>query len=292
MISIPFSGSKRYSYKNVKPIVENGGYHTVYEPFGGSCVLSVNLYNDGIVERAVVNDYDGIFDLYPQYLDYKDWLVEKCLDYGIKRRVECGDYPEIGNTYYYDEKHIRHPISVTLNHDERAYLQSLIAQIPRVYWKLLTTGSNFTHSAKGSDSKIELSDFRYFRNYIYTDKQHAYLEVVNKMERVKLDYKEFLETMIGNEGIIIADPPYCDASQGQYKTQFTEEQTVELLKLLKNTGLDFIFFNHNMGKILNWCEIAGINYTSIEYTGNALKTANRKRKDVMLYVKNSELSRN
>ena len=88
MISIPFSGSKRNRYKEVKQNVQDQGYKKVYEAFGGSAVLSVNLFREGIVERAVINDYDRLFDLYPDYLDIKDNLIKKCLEAGfIKSNV-------------------------------------------------------------------------------------------------------------------------------------------------------------------------------------------------------------
>lgn len=51
MISIPFSGSKRNRYKEVKQIVQDHGYKKVYEAFGGSAVLSVNLFREGIGQQ-------------------------------------------------------------------------------------------------------------------------------------------------------------------------------------------------------------------------------------------------
>lgn len=194
MISIPFSGSKKFSYKNVKPIVEAGGYETVYEPFGGSCVLSANLYNDRIVKRAVINDYDGLFDLYPKYLDYKDWIVEECYKYGIKRRVKSND-PNTGkwSLYYRDDNGEKVWGKSKLKEDEIEFLQSLVSQVPKKYWRLLTYGSNFTFSAVSSGKVIKLSDFIYFQNYLKTDKQRKYLDVINRLERTRLDYREFFK---------------------------------------------------------------------------------------------------
>lgn len=87
MISIPFSGTKRYSYKHIKRIVEENGYKTVLEPFGGSGVLSVNLFNDGLVESAIINDYDGFFDDYLEFLDVRDKLIEDCKNAGLNKIV-------------------------------------------------------------------------------------------------------------------------------------------------------------------------------------------------------------
>lgn len=105
MISIPFSGSKRNRYKEVKQIVQDHGYKKIYEAFGGSAVLSVNLFREGIVERAVINDYDRLFDLYPAYLDIKDNLIKKCLEAGFIKSNK------------------------RLNDTQREYLQSMIATI-------------------------------------------------------------------------------------------------------------------------------------------------------------------
>ena len=85
MIWIPFPGGKRLSYKRfVEPLCASRRYISVFEPFGGSCVLSVNLKRDGHVNRAVINDYDGLFSLYPEFLDIKDWIVRECESKGFR----------------------------------------------------------------------------------------------------------------------------------------------------------------------------------------------------------------
>ena len=287
MISIPFSGSKKHSVKRVEKIVSEGDYDTVYEIFGGSCVLSANLYNDGLVERAVINDYDGVFDIYEEYLDYKDWLVKKCLEHGIKRRFTCGHFPGM-SCYYKDDEGNRHPIQFKLDDSDREYLQSLVSQIPEKFWPLLATGQNFTHQAVSSLSEIELTAFRYFGKYIFTDKQRSYLKVIDRLERVGLDYRDFIkryESEFNSSSILIVDPPYCDASQGQYKSQFSERQTIDLLKTLKSLDVDFIFFNHDVGRVREWLKEAEISYEVLEQTGKKVTSANHERLDVMVFVR-------
>ena len=168
MISIPFSGSKRYSYKNVKEIAEQNNYTAVYEPFGGSCVLSVNLYNDKLVERAVANDYDRFFDLYPEYLNLKDKVVEEGYKRGLRRTTSNGLLTkriDLNNNF----EIIKSPV---LNSKDRKILQDIISEyVPEKYWRYFSLGSNFMYSAVSSHEIIKLNDFALFNRYLKTDKQ-------------------------------------------------------------------------------------------------------------------------
>lgn len=283
MISIPFPGSKKYSYKRVKQIVEAGDYTNTFELFGGSGVLSVNLFNDHVVDRAVLNDYDGLFDIYGEFLDWKDWIVENCEAHGFRRLIQGGKQ----KPYYYDADGRRIYVdSFKLNEEQIQFLQSLISQVPKKFWRLLTYGCNFNFPSVSSHPTINLSDFTYFQSYVYTDKQRNYLEVVKNMERAQLDYKDFLDTYqneFNEHTLLIVDPPYCDTYQKHYQGQFTENQTLELLHHLKDTGRDFIFFNHDVEKVKLWFRMTDLDYKTIEQTGNANTTANRHRKDVLVY---------
>lgn len=287
MISIPFSGNKRYSYKRVKEIVEDGGYTKVFEPFGGSAVLSVNLYNDGIVKEAYINDYDGLFDLYPEYLDIKDWIVEKCYDHGLLRCVHGHDKFNLRDR---DNNIVKFTDRRPLNKEHRKYLQSLVATVDKKYWPLLATGLNFTYGSVSSRTDFSLKEFSYFASYLKTDKQREYLSVVNKIPRDKLDYKDFLikhESNIDENSILILDPPYTKTNQKQYKEQFDFVKTQEIINKVKDLKCDFIFFNHNKAKVMDWLENEGITDYTIEYTGSANNSANKQRRDVMAYVKRS-----
>lgn len=292
IVSIPFSGSKKYSVKRVNEIVKAGGYRTVYEVFGGSCVLSVNLFNEGIVDRAVINDFDGLFDIYPEYLDYKDWLVKECLKSGIKKTYRagtCGGKYERGYSYQYsDSGEIVKVDRLKLNEQDQNTLQNLVKQIPKKYWKLLATGSNFTYQNCSLFNDIRLSNFSYFMNYLKTDKQRNYLNIIQKLERVQLDYRDFLSRYkddFSRDTILIIDPPYIGTTQNQYRTQFDEIQTIQLLKTLETLRTDFIFFNHNPTKVKEWLKEANLNYELFELIGNKQNSANHSRLDVMVYVK-------
>ena len=281
MISIPFSGSKKFSYKNVKEIFKNNRYNTVFEPFGGSCVLSVNLKKDGLVKRAVANDFDRFFDNYLEYLAYKDWVVNECLVFGINP-IKTYQY---NKKCYVDKDNVRHLTKqVKLDDYEIEYLRSLIKQVPKKLWRYLSLGGNFTFSSVSSHKEIKLNDFSYFGSYLQTDKQRKYLEILNQITIEHLDYLDFLEKYkddFNEESLIILDPPYTNTFQNQYKTQFDDKQTKDLIDLVSGFNCDFIFFNHNINKVKDWLE--GLDY-SIEFTGSKTVSANHKRKDVMAYV--------
>lgn len=285
MINIPFSGSKRYSYKRVREIASEGGYSYCYEPFGGSCVLSLNLQRDGIVERSIANDYDRFFDLYPEYLDIKDKIVEEGYKAGLKRTTHTqGHEVEIqpdGSRVIVKSR--------VLNQEQRKILQDLVlkyAPDERI-WRYLSLGSNFTHSAVSSHEVIRLKDFAQFGSYLKTDKQREYLDYLKYLKLEHLDWRDFLdrykwELQDNPDALIILDPPYTGTYQKQYEGQFSWEETKELIDTVRALNCDFIFFNNKEDDVKEWLD--GTDYT-IEYTGNANSTANRKRKDVMAYVR-------
>lgn len=262
MISIPFTGSKRNRYREIKAIVEENGYKTVYEPFGGSAVLSVNLYNDEIINKAVINDYDGLFDLYPEYLDIKDRVIKQCLDAGMSK----------------SEK--------KLPAEHCKLLQEIIADIDPKYWHELST--NFVFSARRT-SGVRLSDFVYFTNDITTDRQRAYLEIVNQLERNRLDYRDFVAKHKGDlddKTLLIVDPPYINAYQKAYSNQvyFGLAETIELLNMLHDLQTDFVFFNmvqDDMVRLLELYRYGDIYVSSRKITA----AATVKRDDCMIYIK-------
>ena len=284
MISIPFSGNKRYSYKTVKEIVKSGGYERVYEPFGGSCVLSVNLKKDNVIEEAVANDYDRFFDLYPEYLDVKDKVIEEGYKQGLRRTLHHGTKGDLQINPDGTRTSIK---SRTLKGEKRKILQDIISEYaPEKYWRYFTYDSNFTHSSVSSHKTIKLNDFSKFDGYLKTDKQRKYLEFLDEIEVEHLDWKDFLnkhENAIRSEhSILILDPPYIGTSQEQYRGQFTEKETKELLDRVIELNCDFIFFNNDEELMKSWLE--GVNY-SIQFTGNSTSTCNKKRKDTMAYVR-------
>lgn len=296
MISIPFPGNKSTAYRIVKPIVEEGAYTKVFEPFGGSCVLSVNLYNDGIVDRAYINDYDHFFDDYERYLDYKDWIVEKCYDFGILKSVDYKnpDDPEHKvKLIDRDGNFVRFGKSGILPIREREYLQSLMKQVPRELWDYFKMGHQFTFSAV-SVRKVVLKDFKYFTRDLSTVKQRKYLDIINKLDKTNLGYRSFLEKYrggFGDDSIIIVDPPYITGTSDHYKGDMTEQETLKLLTVLDQLRTDFIFFNDDLEQIELLFEIAGIPFepgdvfytTAPRSVAKVYRCPMRKRRDAMIY---------
>ena len=282
MISVPFSGSKRFSYKAVRKIAEAGNYDAVYEPFGGSCVLSVDLFNDGLVKKAVTNDYDHFFTLYPEYLDLKDKVVDECYKRGLLRTTSNSK----DGVIRFNPDGTKEPVGrKTLSESDKAILRDVISQyVPEKYWKYFVLGNNFTYSAASSTRKTKLNDFCLFNAYLKTDRQRKYLEVLSQIQMEHLDWKDFIkkyESEINDKSLLILDPPYVGTNQDQYQGQFSVEETKLLIKTAASLGCDFIFFNHDMDQVEEWLD--GLNY-QIQLTGNTSTTANRKRKDVMAYI--------
>lgn len=249
-------------------------------------MLTLNLYRDGLVQKGVANDYDHFFDDYEKYLDYKDWIVKSCIEHGIKPRKDSGHYSGM-TAYYYDDNGKRQPINLKLNDEEQAYLQSLIAQVPKKYWDYLVLGSNFVYRSIVTARKYKIGDFKYFKSYLKTDKQRAYLKALNEITLEHLDYKDFLEKykeeIKSKRSLVIIDPPYVDTNQEQYKGSFDEAQTKELVAMLNDLGCDFIFYNHDEDKVVEWLK----DYFDfwVIPTCKPATTSNGKRRDIMAYVK-------
>ena len=282
MISIPFVGGKRTSYKYVKPIVQKFKYKSVYEPFGGSGVLSVNLYKDGLVDKAVVNDYDCFFNNYEQYLDYKDWIVEEC----SKQGFHMTKTDSISHYYIENGEKIRLKTRL-LSYEKREIIQSYVKQIPKKYWRYLALGNNFCFSAIPSRPKVVLSDFCYFHSPLDTTKQREYLAWYRKIESLSLDYKDFIELNKENfdeNSLLIIDPPYLNSWQFGYKGEFDLEKTKELIEILKDLKIDFIFFNDNFDlihELLSGLNIVYENGVDVQSKKYAFR---RKRKDCFALV--------
>lgn len=277
MITIPFHGSKKTSYKFVKPIVQKHMYKAVYEPFGGSGVLSVNLLNEGVVEKAAINDYDRFFEDYEEYLDYKEWVVKSCYEHGFINTHSNAMH----GTYYKDKDGEIVEIETALLSDEhRKYLQSLMEQVPKKHWKKMALGSNFTFPGVAQHEEVKISDFRYFHSYVGVDRQRRYLEVIRQMEVDSCDYREFLEKRkaeIGCDSLLLIDPPYAGTGQGAYEGEFTEEDTFELIELLKELQVDFVFFNKNKEAVEKYLDGLDIIESGFVGTGAKADKVNRNR---------------
>lgn len=265
MISVPFSGSKRYRYKEVKEIAQNGPYSAVFEPFGGSCVLSVNLMRDRVIKRAVANDYDGLWEIYPEYLRIKERIVGRLEEAGIQKSQK------------------------PLGPKQCGLLQSLIKDVPKKYWQLLA--DNFVFSACRASGDYGLSSFRYFMNNTDMGKQWEYLNEIGRIELERLDYREFLEKrrpeFEGNpDALVILDPPYLNSIQKQYKNGlfFGVSETIELLEYMRDCGCDFIFFNQNSRDMKAILRVMGLNATHLVRVSNSSGHGSKEREDDLAYI--------
>ena len=282
MISIPFSGSKKHSYKRVKKIAESENYNSVYEPFGGSGVLSVNLYKDELVNRAVINDYDNFFDNYEKYLDYKDIVVDK----GYKAGLKCVYHNHARGAYIHNESgDLVNVDRRSLDEKEREILQNIISEnVPEEYWSYLALGNNFTHSYVMTHDEIKLSHFTMFASYLDTDKQREYLRVLNEMTVEHLDYKDFLEKYkdsFDSESLIIIDPPYPNTPQEQYKGTFDEQEARALIEYMNKLPCDYIYFHSDLEEIEKW-------FSDTDYSIQSITPHNWKRKDYLIFVKRNK----
>lgn len=231
MITIPYPGIKRMWIRDAENICKNFEYHTVFEPFGSSFVLGVNMLNDGLIDRLVVNDPKNFFTLYPTYLDIKDEIVEKCYEQGFRRTTT-----HYGKNVIVDGDE-RIPVDTPRLPDEQAkYLQSLIRKIDEKYWPLLCLGYNFAYPSRFTNPK--LTDFCYFNRNLSTKEQREYLSVLHKAEIEHLDWYNFLRyhrPEMNEHTLTIYDPPIDEF-------EFTTDDYQYMLTCMRNLETEALIF--------------------------------------------------
>lgn len=91
--------------------------------------------------------------------------------------------------------------------------------------------------------------------------------VANKLKDVRItnfDFREILKQIKDNNSTLIyLDPPYLKASKAIYNFEFTKQDHLDLLKLLKKTKSKFILSYEDCPEIMamyNWAKINKINF--------------------------------
>ena len=223
MLKIPYPGNKAAFYKSFFEFFKKRPYDRVYEPFGGSGVLSVNLYIDGLTDDAVINDYDGFFDDYKEYLDIKDYVVREAQKRGV-RRMNSDDY---GHFRYRNDGTKEYVDGVVLPENEQKILQGIIS---------------------GVDNKL-------FMRHLETDVQREFMDVMDNFTIESMDYRDFLsrhKDEFNHNTLIIADPPYVGKKQAVINDKYNGDDHRILLDQLMATGSDFVIFTKNMNYLRRW----------------------------------------
>lgn len=291
MVSIPFPGNKKYAYKKVRGIFEAGGYDTVLEPFGGSCVLSVNLKRDGLAKKACVNDYDGLFGIYPELLDIRERLCGDLISRGVYPRTHA--IRSCGRTgFKYTDASLTEKVptdSRILEPWECVILQSLVSGIDERFWRPLAMTYQFTHSGVANHKRVRLEDFKYFERCSTMKNHRRFLEALEDCSVDSMDWRDFLEThrpaVEDGKCLVILDPPYFGADNTAYGGGFTEEETRSLLSAMKGYGADFLFFNKDADWMSRALLEAGFGDFEVMPTGNPNQTISRKRRESLAYVR-------
>lgn len=194
-------------------MVENG-YKKVAEPFGGSGVLSVNLKNNQIVEKAIVNDKANFLHRLEYFLDEEEKVYNQVFEilgqtFGIQKL---------------DKEQIEKIKPVFSNKPD-----DVLRYIMPIY---IFSSSEF--SGKRNP--------KYFQRRPSFEKYRQFLEALQKVELRKLDYKDFIKE-VENDCLLIVDPPYVHSYQkayGEYTFSFAEY--LKLIQILMAKKNDFILF--------------------------------------------------
>ncbi len=256
---IAFVGNKLNRLDEIADIIKEGGYTEIYEPFGGSCCISINMMSNGIVKKATANDYDEFITRLPFYISTNKRVLEKLKAAGLKRK---------------DKK---------LNEEELELLHSIIKPLNSEEKRAVSTYYCFHNCGDETD---EIKKFKYFYREFPTKKYEEYLEKSKLVNYDKLDCFEFLDKYkneFNSKTILVVDPPYLNSQQKQDGCNFFGlSQTICLLKKLKSLKIDFIFFNQIARDVEALLELLELNYDIKNKISNI---KNIEREDCMAIVK-------
>lgn len=263
LLKLSFSGSKVGRIKEIEELIKPKKYKRVLEPFGGSCCISNNLKYHKLVKEAVANDYDQYFKDFDKHLTYKEQLVKRLIDLGF---VKSKNY---------------------LPESQQKIIQELIIEVQDNKNLLKYLAKNFVFSAKRSSAVLGIKDFTYFTNELSTEKDRVFYENLKNIQLDSLDYKDFIKKYVQPEDrntLIVLDPPYLNSAQKQYnnETFFGLCETIQLLKLIKETKNDFIFFNMVEKDSIELLKLLGFKY--VYSTQQIFSSGKNYREDFMAYV--------
>ncbi len=94
------------------------------------------------------------------------------------------------------------------------------------------------------------------------------LPVAEKLSSAKitnLDFRKIIEKDSSNDVLLYLDPPYFKASKSIYKNEFTHQDHLDLMNLLKKTKFKFILSYENCHEIKDMYSWAKIHETSFTY---------------------------
>lgn len=105
-----------------------------------------------------------------------------------------------------------------------------------------------------------------------------------------MDYKEFLTEHykdFDDTTIIILDPPYMNSTQKAYDNRyfFGLSATLQMLQMVKEMQVDFIFFNMIERDVIEVLKVFGFQDFEVR-TRRITQTSTSSREDCLAYVRN------
>lgn len=276
LLYIPFKGTKKYSVKHIREIIEKYGYDTIYEPFGGSMCISVNLVGDGV--NCYANDYDKLKERLPNILKARVELYER-----VKDKVTPQEDP--------------------LNEEDRAIIYSAMEEMMNKYnVSLQDISSGYTFGAT-TNRIIKPCDIKYFRLYttVGNDRMGKFNEELQKVNIDSLDYIDYIkkyQQYFNKNTLLILDPPYLNSNQKGYENDkyFGIKDTIELLTYVKSLNVDFIIYNQIEEDLIALLKLLNLETKEIYRISNAIHNnkdvkgdtlGKGRRTDCMVYIQNN-----
>lgn len=211
-----YPGGKYRIAKRIEEIVLENHCSTLIEPFCGGAGVSLYLLEEGIIERAVLNDADPlIYSFWKTVLDNPKDLIERIRTTEIsveewkKQKALLNHYKEHSN-------------------EEIAFAALFLNRTNR-------SGIIFNAGMLGGqkqEGKYKIG-CRFDKDKII-EKIKRISKMKNRIQLFNLDYRQFLKTYpITQNELMFVDPPYIQKGAQLYACSMTEEEHYQLSEMLK-----------------------------------------------------------
>lgn len=251
-------------------IEENDLYGSVmFEPFCGGAGIGLNLLFSGVISTLMINDKDfGVSSLWRAILDDYEGLLDR-ID---KVEVSVEEWKTQKNILCFSQ-HWREVGFATLflNRCNRSGVLKggCIGGLKQDgKWKI---------DARFNKEKLieRISKIHSFRDSI-----HIYnRDIFDFWEKIAKPVSELTKTFA------YLDPPYWGQGKSLYREYFTEEQHIQLAKVLSETDIPFILSYDDVDNVKDLYRFAQVENLSLRYSANR----RRNEKEALIVSRNLKL---
>ena len=213
--------------------------------FGGSGYLSYLVKYTFPNARVIYNDYDNYFERL-QHIGTTNELLKK-----IQAFIDSKNYKHNEKIKPGDKEEIVKMLDEIMSENEYLDVITISAQIL------------FSGNATNNYEQLKKTTFynRINKNFLDISAVDKYMEIFEKIERRRCDYKELLEEFEGKDDVVyLCDPPYLFTNCDTYSVRNSGEELLEVFGILKHDN--WFYFTSSNSHLFNFIKIIDKNFNS------------------------------